>query len=164
MGATAETALIFQTNGGAIYDPVKIKSEVTSPDSIEITVTNYHDSETLSSLGIYIRPTSNTGPWDNPPEQPPATDYQDLLMWGTRSEADISFEGGVKITAPIGGNAEYVTREKGAYYTNRIPIPDLAPSESLTFNVEFIVPVEDKSSGWESTLDARRLFVSVVVA
>lgn len=164
MGATAETALIFETSAGAIYDPLKIKSEFNSPDSVDVTLTNYHESETLTDLGIYIRPSSNLGPWDNPPEQPPASDYQDLLMWGTRSEADPSFEGGVKVTAPAGsGETFWLTRERGGYYSNRVPIPSLGPSDSMTITIEFIVPAEEAGAEWKSILDSRRMFVAVVV-
>tara|TARA_B100000029_G_scaffold506574_1_gene589565 strand:- start:1471 stop:1968 length:498 start_codon:yes stop_codon:yes gene_type:complete len=165
MAATAETDLTFTTVDGAVFDPLKIKSEFLAPDSIEVTVTNMNVDQSLVDLGIYIRPSANLGPWDNPAEQPPATDYQDLLMWGTRSEDDPNFEGGIKITSPaVGGDEVWVTRSAGGYYTNRIPIANLAPSGQLTFKIEFVTPSEDDGSGWKSILDARRLFVAVVVA
>lgn len=166
MAATAETDLVFSTvDSDSVFEPLKIKSEFLSPDNIEVTITNMNVDQSLVDLGIYLRPTSNLGPWDNPAEEPPATDYQDLLMWGTRSEDDPSFEGGIKITAPaVGGDEVWVTRSAGGFYTNRIPISNLAPSGQLTFRVEFITPMEDTGGGFQSILDARRLFVAVVVA
>jgi len=157
MAVTAETALIFQTKDETIYDPVKIKSEISDPDSTEITVTNMA-SETLTNLGIYLRPTANVGPWDNPAESPPATDYQDIVMWGTKSEIDTDFDGGIRITV-VDGYPIWITNTVGSFYTNRILIPNLVPSDSLTFKIEFVVPQKDTGS----ILDSRRLFVAVVV-
>ena len=163
MGASPETDLIFNTEAGAIYEPLKIKSEYNDPDSVDVTVTNMNLDHSLSDLGIYIRPSSNLGPWDNPAEEPPATDYQDLLMWGTRSDAEPTvFKGGIAVT--VNGVTKWVTRSAGGYYTNRIPVGGLSPSEQLSFKVEFVVPQEMVDGVWTSIMDARRLFVSVVVA
>ena len=162
MAASAETALTFSTDDGSIFDPIKIKSEWMSPDSVEITVTNMA-TESVNGLGLYLRPTSNLGPWDNPAEQPPASDYQDILMWGTRSEIEPDvFRGGVKII--YDDKETWVSRSAGGYYTNRIPLKSLSPSAQLSFKVEFVVPQSFDGADWSSILDARRMFVSVVVA
>lgn len=71
------------------------------------------------------------------------------------------FEGGVRVTMPSGADTSiWISRSKGSTWSNKIPIDTLAPGESLTFKIEFVVP---QVSGVSTSLDARRFFVSVVV-
>jgi len=145
--------LRFTYNGESIYDPLEILSEITSPGEATITITNY-GSSTIEDLGFYIKPTDNLGPVDNPAENPPDTDYQDALMWGTRASAVPAQPGGLKAYIPSTATGVWVTRTYGATYKTKIPIGNLDSGDSVVITVEFITPAE---------VISRRLFLNIVV-
>tara|TARA_Y100001970_G_C14244889_1_gene867439 strand:+ start:341 stop:826 length:486 start_codon:yes stop_codon:yes gene_type:complete len=141
-----------------VLDPLKIESEFDSSGQAVVKIINGGDT-TFSNLGIYVQPTSNLGPWDNPAEQPPQSDYQDLLTWGTRANATFGTpefkKGGIKLF--IDAYEEdyvYITRTSGSMFSNRIKIGSIPAGFTTILKLEFEVPEE---------VDARRLFISVVV-
>ena len=141
-----------------ILDPLKIESEFDANGAATFRIYN-GGVENFSNLGIYVQPTSNLGPWDNPAEQPPQSDYQDLLTWGTRAAGTFGTpdfkKGGIKLYTDIDSeDYVYITRTQGSMFSNRIKISSIAPGFTTTLRVEFEVPEE---------VDARRLFISVVV-
>ena len=150
-----ETDLRFTVNGNVIYDPLKIVAESAEPGVTTVTIQNYSE-KTLKNLGLYIKASSNVGPWDNPADYPPATDYQDLLMWGTRAEATNGVEdGGIQLYNPEDAvTPVYITKGRGSQWTSKVPIEDLLPGQNLVIKLKFIVPDD---------VDSRRLFINVVV-
>jgi hypothetical protein len=150
---TVETDLVFISNNKTIYDPLKITADVLLPGTTLFKIQNF-GQEKLKNLGIYLRPSSNVGPWNNPADQPPATDYQDVLTWGTESDL-VSTTGGIKIYSPATSlTGYYITRSKGSQWTNRVMIDDLDAGDTLDIKLEFEVP---------SSISARRLFINLVV-
>ena len=143
-----------------ILDPLKIESEFSSDGETRFTITNGGESS-FTNLGVYIQPTTNLGPWDNPAENPPQTDYQELLTWGTKAwatsvDADQDFKkGGLKLYINPGSDEyEYITRTNGSMFSNRIKIPSIGPGLSHTLKLVFEVP---------ASVDAQRLYISMVV-
>jgi hypothetical protein len=143
--------LLFKTksDGETIYDPQQVSST-----AVEIVVTNLSDQD-LVGLGLFITPATNVGDVDNPADYPPATDYQDILTWGTKSDLGLSVSGGLKIVCPQNDAATftgYVTRTVGATYSTRIPFIDLSAGDSAEFSIEFETP---------PSVPARRFFVDL---
>ena len=132
MGASPERDLIFSTSDGIILDPIMIEAEVFDVGEYTVTVQNSNVDFPLEDLGVYLRPSANIGPHDNPAENPPATDYQDIIMWGTRTLLDPTvFEGGVKITFDsLGLEPIWVTRSQGATWSSRIKFGKLESASS----------------------------------
>lgn len=140
--------LIFRTtsNNTTVYGPLLV-----SGTDVEIEVTNY-GTEDLDGLGLYIRPSTSVGDVDNPANYPPETDYQDLLTWGSRTDAGLAASGGVVLGLASG--TYYVTRTAGSTYQNRILVPELAAGATLVFNVKLETP---------PSYTARRFFVDLLV-
>ena len=145
-------SLKFEVNDEVIYSPLQIQAEASLPGETTFTITNSGTTD-LSDLGIYIKPSSNLGPLDSPADMPPATDYQDLLMWGTRAEGG-GTTGGLKVFAPSTGIGQWVTRIRGANWSTRISIGTLEAGESYTIKVQLVTP---------SDIDSRRLYINVTV-
>lgn len=144
----ATNDLVFKTAADSeiVYGPVVITQTDTG-----FVVTNYGTSD-LTELGFFIRPASSVGDVDNPAQNPPETDYQDLLTWGTNVDSGVDTVGGILINY---GSGDYrVTRSQGASYANRIRIGTLAAGASLTFQVALELP---------TSTTARRFFVDLVL-
>lgn len=134
-----------------IYDPLQLAG---TPHSV--TVTNMGPDD-LTSLGLYIVPSTDLGSVDYPSDNPPETDYQDLLEWGTSTDLGLTPQGGLKVTAPINGGGTpttYFTRSSGSRYQDRIAFIDLASGDSATFILELETP---------PAVPARRLYINVVL-
>jgi len=149
-----------------IYDPYQIATDViTSIGTRHVRVTNYGADE-LTGLGLYIVAASNVGGVDNPAQNTPSKDYQDLLTWGTASASDSTSAGGMKISFDDGATWTYITRSVGAGYSSRILLPSGVDSAGVTqtgflaasSTGKFMVGVETPSG-----VSTRRLFVNIVV-
>ena len=155
---TLSKDIIFTDLNGVIHAPLKIESEEFSDGS---KIFNIHNlgTKALEHIGGFFRPSSNMGPWDNPADFPPATDYQDLLTWGTATaataESGSPLRGGIKLTIPADSEESiYITRKTGAQWNNRIKFGNLGAGQTLSVKIEFEVP---------DAIDSRRLFVDFVV-
>jgi hypothetical protein len=150
---SVETDIVFLSGAQPIYDPLKITAETALPGETVVRVQNF-GTEKLTNLGLYVRPSSNVGPWDNPADAPPATDYQDVLAWGTESDLTAA-TGGIMVYAPsTSTTGAYVTKSKGSQWSNKIPIGDLDVGALVAVRVVFEVP---------AAVTARRLFINLVV-
>jgi hypothetical protein len=138
-----------------IYDPKTIHGGATSTGPIVITVSNLSTSD-HDNLGFYVRQASSVGDVDNPATYPPATDYQDLLTWGTETYRGAQPRGGLIVSfTDADGNAvsQYIRRGVGASYLTRISYGTLASGSSFQVSFELEVP---------PAVTVRRLFVDVV--
>jgi len=161
MPANPNNDLSIRANGEVIFSPLRLVSDAAISGSAIVEVTNMNQDFSLKKLGVWLKPSDTFGPLDFPAEAPPETDYQDLLMWGSKTERLPSFEGGVRIFSPEdSASPVIVTKSKGSTWRNRIPVPDLLPGQTIKIKIEFIVP---KSNGIADTVDSRRLFTSVMV-
>jgi len=150
----AITDLVFEDVGDAkvIYDPLRTISGVTKT----VRVTN-RGSEDLSGLGIFLQPATSLGDIDYPADSPPETDYQDLLTWGSRTDAGVTGVGGLKLTVPQndGSNlVRYVTRTQGSKIQNKITFKDLPAGDSAEFQILLETP---------PGVTARRLYINLVL-
>lgn len=143
-------SLRFVADSQAIRGPLAITA---SPKSI--TIQNLGEFA-LEDLGVYVQPALDLGSVDQPADFPPATDYQDLLTWGTAVVTAVEVSGGLKITLPqtSGTNTVRVTRSAGARHSNRIALKTLAPGEIVSVTLELETP---------PGVTARRLYVNLVV-
>lgn len=140
------------TNAITVYDPLEVSSSVNR----DIQVTNY-GSDHLTNLGIYLIPSSSTGDLDNPSGYTPATDYQDVLTWGSDSDAGTAISGGIKLGVPQTDGStinHYITRSYGATISNKIPLMDLDAGGVTTITVRF----ENQPSA-----PARKLLVDLAI-
>ena len=141
--------------GEVIYDPKVVHGGSTSTGAVLITVSNLSESD-YTSLGFYVTPASNVGDVDNPANYPPATDYQDLLSWGSDTVAGVAAQGGLIVSfTDSNGNpvSSYVTRGSGSLYSNKIAYGTLASGASFQLSVELEAP---------PAVGTRRLFVDIV--
>jgi len=139
--------------GQTIYSALRIKSEIDENGSTIFKINNLGNNA-YTNLGVFIRPSTNLGPWDYPADSPPGTDYQDLLTWGSKSEATGEL-GGLKIfTDPFSDDYQYVTRHNGSTFLNRIKVGALPQNNSTSVKIEFEVP---------EGVDSRRLYIDIVV-
>lgn len=138
------------STGETIYDPAVL----TTSSSVVFTISNL-GTEDVTNLGLYIAPASDLGDVDYPADSPPDTDYQDLLTWGSSTEAGLTVSGGLKLTLPQegGGTAtSYVTRDQGATAATKLPMADLLANTS----VDITAVIESPGVG------ARRLYINLV--
>ena len=94
-----------------------INSEVaTDPQelvtSLVITIVNSGDL-TGTDLGFYLKVASNTGPFDYPSTDSPATNLMDILAQGNDNEGIVIDQNGNTTTFDSGA---------GSNYSNRIPL------------------------------------------
>lgn len=135
----AVSDLVYKSSlNEVIYDPVT----VTSSSSIDFIITNL-GSDDLTDLGIYIVPTTTIGDVDYPSDNPPETDYQDLIKWGEQTELSLAITGGLRITVPQTTGPDltrYITRQAGSTLANKIPLADLASQASVTITLLMQTP------------------------
>lgn len=173
----ADTQLIVEENititpsSGSNLDFILSESE--TENSIVINVQNSSESS-IDNLGIYLHTASTVGTWKNPPDYPPATDYQDAIKWGSRTVrlGEDVWAGGFKVYLDPNGDEsesyEWIRRDHGANWKSRIminpfganpPLIDggglnqagrLGPGQTTQIRIEFVAPPE---------IDARRLYV-----
>ena len=107
-----------------------ILSESETANAIEINVQNSSD-ESISDLGIFLHTASTCGTWKNPPDNPPATDYQDAIKWGSKTVrlGEGVWSGGFKVyldptnSDPAKAQAyEWIRRDHGMNWRTRIKI------------------------------------------
>lgn len=149
--------LVFENSltGTVIYDPLIIEGSAVStvPVAAFVSVTNMGSSD-LKKIGLYLVPASNVGDVDNPADNPPETDYQDLLTWGTASESGSAAEGGLKVVSTAFPSATYITRARGATRRTRLLLGDINAGDAIDFTITFEAP---------PAVPARRLFISFLV-
>jgi hypothetical protein len=139
-----------------IYDPLKLEGGFISTGPYPIVLNNLGTTE-LTDLGLYVSTASDVGDVDNPADFPPATDYQDLLEWGTDTVEGTTPRGGLVVTGTtLQGNPinDYVTRSVGSMYSNRISVGDIPAGSSLTVYLNLEVP---------PGMFSRRLFININV-
>lgn len=146
--------LVFEDVAEAevIFDPLRIQSAV----SRTVRVTNQGEDD-LHGLGMYLQSGTSLGDLDAPADNPPETDYQDLLTWGTKTDGGVTLAGGMKLTLPqnIGANqVSYITRTAGATARNKLPFKDLAAGESAEFSILLETP---------SGVTSRRLYINLTL-
>lgn len=153
--------ILVKYNNNIIYDPIKVAS--SSGDENEAPVNGYVDFQisnvgdrAYDDVGVYIRPASSMGDIDSPATMPPETDYQDLLTWGERANADANnIQGGVTITCITRVDPGVrVSKANGNAWSNRILLGTMEPGVTLGVKAEFQIPTD---------VQARRLFVAIVV-
>lgn len=134
-----------------IYDPLAVSSTY-----VDIQVTN-NGTDDLEDLGLYIVSATSVGDVDNPSDNPPETDYQDLIEWGEATDLALAVQGGLKVDVPQngGGTLEaYITRTAGSLKSNKIPFIDLGSGDTQTFSVLIETP---------PSVSARRFYVDLVL-
>lgn len=145
--------LVFEVvPGGQIFDPLSIPSDTL----ITIKLTNFGEEE-LTGLGVFIQPSTNVGSFGKPPAFPPETDYQDILAFGSKTHMDVASAGGLKLYLPQNNEMileALVHRASGSMRANKIPLADLPPEGSLTFQVELVAP---------AAAIGRRFYINLVV-
>lgn len=144
--------LVIRTTSDSVtvYSPSTVAS-----GPIEYSVENL-GTTTVSNVGVYIQMASDVGSIDAPAQAIPATDYQDLLTWGSNTDVGASVSGGVIITmnsttSPV---PSYVTRSIGCLPSNKIVFGDMAPGDIFYFTVTIEAP---------PATSARRFYVDIVV-
>lgn len=143
--------LQWEVSSATIVDPLQVLDV-----DVVITLTNL-GTEDLTGLGLYVVPATTVGDVDNPAGHPPETDYQDLLEWGSATDAAITPQGGLYVQLTQNGPvafAGYVTRTQGALKSNKIAVEDLAASASTTITVRMETP---------PSVTSRRFYINVVV-
>ena len=144
--------LQFKISGSLIDEPQEVDST-----TITITLINQGDDD-LADIGLYISPANITGDIDFPADYPPETDYQDLLTWGTNTDAALVVSGGLLIenlSQNMGTFDGYITRTAGADIATKIEVIDLASGDSTDFDVTFETPPGEP---------ARRFYVTLMVS
>ena len=157
--------------------------EVTSDDFIlsdqggngviEINIQN-NSGSAIPDLGIYLATASTVGTWDNPPDHPAATDYQDAVKWGSKTMrlGPAEWEGGFRVYLnpdDVTDEPIWFSRTSGNNWLNRITInpqgvnPDtggeagagtISEGGVSKVKIEFVAPPD---------IDARRLYVRFMV-
>lgn len=143
--------LVFKISDNLIYDPLTISNGVSKI----ITVANMGE-DTLTDLGIYIKPATGLGELDYPSDNFPDTDYQDILTWGENTSNAVTPSGGITLTLTqnSGSFSDLITRTQGSLLTNKIELKDLAPNESTSITVLLENP---------ASVTARRLYIDFVI-
>lgn len=143
--------LVFKVAEEVVYDPTTV---VVGTSKI-IQISNM-GTDTLVDLGLYIKPATNLGELDYPPNYPPDTDYQDVLTWGEESHEGIELSGGifVTVTQNSGIFSDYITRVVGNNLRNKIPIQDLVAGATTELIIDLEIPPGGVS---------RRLYIDMVV-
>ena len=143
--------LVFKVSEAVVYDPLGVYSGISKV----LQISNM-GLEALTDLGIYIKIATGLGELDFPSDNPPDTDYQDVLTWGENSYQGVTVSGGIKITAPqnSGVFSDYITRTAGSSLANKIPIQDLAADETIEVTIDLETP---------PSVSARRLYIDMVV-
>lgn len=153
--------IIVKYNNNIIYDPIQVSSfsgDENDPPvngSVNFQITNVGE-QAYDNVGIYIRPASSLGDVDSPASFPPETDYQDLLTWGERANADPgNIQGGVTLSciSRIDPGVR-VDKTNGSAWSNRISVGSVDAGITLNATATFQIP---------SDIQARRLFVAIVV-
>ena len=127
--------------------------------------------EAIDNMGIFLHTASTCGTWINPPDNPPATDYQDAIKWGSKTVrlGELVWAGGFRIYLdPVNNPTEYewIKRDHGASWKSRIqlnpnannPVGEvgrLGPGEISQVKIEYIAPPD---------IDSRRLYVRFEVS
>lgn len=141
--------LVFKISTTEVYGPILVDPTIT------LNVTNLGE-DTIEDLGIYILPTTSLGEVDYLSDNPPNTDYEDLLTWGSETDAGDALQGGLYIEAPTnsGTFSGYVTRTQGATILNKIDIQDIDAGASIDIDLTFETPTGSS---------ARRFYVDIAV-
>jgi len=141
--------LVFKISTVEVYGPILVDPTIT------LNVSNLSE-DTIEDLGIYIVPTTSLGEVDYLSDNPPHTDYEDLLTWGTETDTGDAAQGGLYIEAPTssGTFSGYVTRSQGAAISNKIAIQDIPAGDSIDIDLTFETPTGSS---------ARRFYVDIVV-
>ena len=129
--------LTFTVGGSAVFDPQLVGAVATT-----VTLTN-NGSDTMTNLGIYLKVATWDGGADAPAYEPPETDYQDILTWGSNSDAGLAPAGGITVSVTQNGPTAwigYITRAQGADLSTKIRIEDLAPGASTNIDVILETP------------------------
>jgi hypothetical protein len=144
--------LSWEVLGSTIVDPLTVADV-----DVIVTVTNLGATD-LTGLGLYVVPSTVAGTVDLPASNPAETDYQDLLEWGSATDAAITLQGGLLVTCTQPGPSAfvgYVTRTQGATIANKILIEDLAAGASTTVTLQMQTP---------PGVTARRFYTNVVIS
>ena len=132
--------LTFTQSSSPINDPLTVGGT-----NVVLTVTNNGDDD-LSGLGIYISPSTFSGPWTALPSSTPENDYMDVISFGDASHGG-SPPGGLKIVqteqapaSPVAVNA-YIRSGYGDKLSNKAAVvPDLASGESVDVTIVVETP------------------------
>jgi hypothetical protein len=135
MGVSDLVFKLVETDA-AFYEPAVLVDSVPR----QISITNYGES-TVDNLGIYAIPSTILGGVDYPSDFPPETDFEDLMTWGSLTEAGVNAFGGLKLEVPQTGGGittTYVSRTAGSSFDTKLTMQDIAPNEEviITFTVE----------------------------
>ena len=152
MATTYDLTFIDITPNETIYDPLAIQA--STPRLVRIY--NYGVEDAVD-LGVYIKPSSNTGAIDKPADFPPETDYQDVLTWGEAVRIGDEVSGGIKLGLPqndLTTVETYISRLEGNQLANKIPMADI-PAGSYK---DITITLEPPPGG-----STRRLYVDLVV-
>lgn len=132
--------LTFSQASSIIDDPLTVGST-----NVVITVTNNGDDD-LSGLGIYISPSTFSGPYTALPDSTPESDYIDMLAFGDASDGG-SPPGGLFIVqteqapAPAVAVGEYIRSGYGDKASDKAAVvPDLASGESVDITIKVETP------------------------
>jgi hypothetical protein len=137
--------------------PLYSAAPLNAGGTIQLKILNSGTSN-LSSLGIYIIPSTSLGDVDYPSDNPPETDYQDLLTWGEAVIQAVELTGGLILTVPINGpstSVERVGRTNGSSFSTMIPIQDIDAGDFITIDIELELP---------PGVLTRRLYIDFVIA
>lgn len=143
-------SLVFKVSDVTVYDP----EQLLSGQPKTITVLN-NGLDDIVGLGLYVWPSTTLGDVDYPSDQPPETDYQDVIKWGEETVHGVAVSGGLQVTVPTdaGDVTTYITRDTGSTYNNRIRTVDLPAGSEIDIVYQVATP---------PAVSARRLHISVV--
>ena len=136
--------LRFYQNSSVMLDPFQL-----SGVPVEFTVENL-DTSTAENLGFFLKAATTVGDVDNPAEEPPESDYNDVLQWGADTFLGLEPSGGLKVT--VGADTTYFRFGKGDLKKNKIAFGDLVSGGSGDFTLELEAP---------PGVPSRRLYVSL---
>lgn len=128
--------LTFSQSSAAINDPL-----VVGGTNVVITITNSGD-DSLTGLGIYISPSTFSGPFSSLPDGTPENDYMHVLSLG-----DSGVTGGLYIVetslngAPTVAVNQYIRSGYGDKMSNKAAvIPNLNAADYVTVSIRVETP------------------------
>ncbi len=134
-----------------IVNPLEVASS-----NVNVKVTNL-GAEDLTNLKLFVVPSTSLGDVDHPSDNPAETDYQDLLEWGSATDAGITGVGGLFVDCEQNGGVTftgYITRTQGATKATGIDVKDLGAGLSTTITLRMETP---------PAVSARRFYINVAL-
>lgn len=141
----------IKKNNSNIYRPVEMSSSVNVDGTVTLSAFNATDS-VLSSVGLYISKAKNIGEAVAPADFDTHIDFNNIIEWGNKTVRENSYGGLIFVNS--NGTQYYFNSSRGSKKSNKIPLGDLDPGQSISFSLILESP---------PSVSSRRLFIAINV-